>query len=74
MNDIFNHFQSFPIVYIDDALIFSPNIDQHLKHLQTFFTTVKRNGLVVSKPKIKLFQTKIDFLGFKIYFGPIKLI
>ena len=55
MNDIFNPFQDFSIVYIDDVLIFSQNIDQHFKHLRTFFTTVKRSGLVVSKPKIKPF-------------------
>ena len=72
MNDIFNPFQDFSIVYIDDALIFSQNIDQHFKHLQTFFTTIKRSGLVVSKQKIKLFQIKIRFLGFEIYLGLIK--
>ena len=72
MNDIFNPFQDFSIVYIDDVLIFSQNIDQHFKHLQTFFTIVKINSLVVSKPKIKLFQTKIRFLGFEIHLGLIK--
>ena len=72
MNDIFNPFQDFSIVYVDDVLIFSQNIDQHFKHLQTFFTRVKRSGLVVSKPKIKLFQTKIRFLGFEIHLGLIK--
>ena len=51
MNDIFNPFQDFSIVYIDDVLIFSQNIDQHFEHLQTFFAIVKRNGLVVSKLK-----------------------
>ena len=74
MNDIFNPFQDFSIVYVDDVLIFSQNINQHFKHLQTFFTTVNRSGLVVSKPKIKLFQTKIRFLGFEIHLGLIKLI
>ena len=69
MNDIFNPFHDFSIVYIDDVLIFSQNIYQHFEYLQTFLTTVKRNGLVVSKPKIKVFQTKISFLGFEINFG-----
>ena len=52
MNDIFNPFQDLSIVYVDDVLIFSQTIDQHFKHLQTFFMTVKISGLVMSKHKI----------------------
>ena len=59
MNDIFNPYSKFFIVYIDDVLIFSQNTDQHFKHLQTFIHIVKQNGLAVSKSKINLFQTKI---------------
>jgi len=49
MNDIFNAHSKFYIVYIHDVLIFSHSIDQHFKHLHTFFHTAKQNGLVVSK-------------------------
>ncbi|XP_043812190.1 uncharacterized protein LOC110608268 isoform X1 [Manihot esculenta] len=66
MNDIFNPYK-FIITYIDDVLIFSENIDQHIKHVNVFYKAVKRNGLVLSKPKMKLFQTKIRFLGHEIY-------
>ena len=72
MNEIFNPFSSHAIVYIDDVLIFSKSLDQHKKHLWAFLHTVKLNGLVVSTPKIKLFQTKVRFLGFDIYHGVIK--
>ena len=61
MNDIFNPFQDFSIVYIDDVLIFS-HINQDFKHLQTFFTTVKRNGLVVSKSKKKSVFLDLKFI------------
>ena len=37
MNDIFNAHSKFCIVYIDDVLIFSHFIDQHFKHIHTFF-------------------------------------
>ncbi|CAL9004327.1 unnamed protein product [Prunus brigantina] len=66
MNEIFNPYSHFSIVYIDDVLIFSKSIEQHWKHLHKFLQVVKQNGLVVSAKKIKLFQTKVRFLGFNI--------
>ncbi|BBN69939.1 Excinuclease ABC, C subunit, partial [Prunus dulcis] len=66
MNDIFNPYSHFSIVYIDDVLIFSESVEQHWKHLHKFLHIVKQNGLVVSAKKIKLFQTNIRFLGFNI--------
>ena len=67
MKEIFNPFSKFCIVYIDDVLISSKSIDEHWKHLNSFLHIIKFNGLVVSSPKIKLFQTKIRFLGYNIY-------
>ena len=72
MNEIFNPFSSFAIVYIDDVLIYSESLEQHKKYLWAFLQTVKLNGLVVSAPKIKLFQTRVRFLGFDIHHGVIK--
>lgn len=69
MNEIFNPFMDFMIIYIDDALVFWKDIDQHWKQLNVFKTTVKREGLVVSASKMLLFQTKIRFLGFEISQG-----
>ena len=71
MNNIFNSFSHFTIVYIDDVLVYSSSIDEHYKHLYSFLDTIKRNGLVVSAKKVKLFQTKISFLGFDISKGQI---
>ena len=71
MNEIFNSFNKFCIIYIDDVLIFSKSIEEHWKHLNVFLDIIKLNGLVVSSPKIKLFQTKIRFLGYNIYQGKI---
>nr|XP_016453228.1 PREDICTED: RNA-directed DNA polymerase homolog [Nicotiana tabacum] len=44
MNSIFNDYSYMSIVYIDDVLIFSDNIDSHFKHLNTFLKVVKRNA------------------------------
>jgi hypothetical protein len=71
MNEIFNPFSKLCIVYIDDVHIFSKSIEEHWKHLNSFLDIIQINGLVVSSPKIKLFQTKIQFLGYNIYQGKI---
>ena len=72
MNQIFNPFSHFIIVYIDDILVYSNSIDEHWKHLTSFFNTIKTNGLVLSPSKCSLFQTKIRFLGHTIQNGKIK--
>nr|KYP40200.1 Polyprotein P3 [Cajanus cajan] len=71
MNDIFYPHMKFALVYLDDVLIFSNFINQHINHLHTFINLVKESGLVVSAKKIKIFQTKIIFLGYEIYQGTI---
>jgi hypothetical protein len=71
MNDIFNPYSEFIIVYIDDVLVFSKTIDQHIKHLKIFKNVIKHNGLVLSATKMKIFQTKVRFLGHMIDQGTI---
>ena len=56
MNEIFNEYTRFSILYIDDVLIFSNSIEEHFKHLNFFQKLVRDNGLVISATKIKLFQ------------------
>jgi len=73
MNDIFYPHMKFSIVYLDNVLIFSKNINEHRQYLDEFIKIIKENGLVVSTKKIKTFQTKIRFLGYEIYQGTIKL-
>ena len=41
MNEIFNPYSTFSILYIDDVLIYSKSIDQHFKHFYTFINIVK---------------------------------
>ena len=72
MNESFNPYTTFLIVYIDDVLIFSQNIEQHFKHLKTFIHIVKKSRLVISNKKTSLFQTKIRFLGHYVHHGTIK--
>lgn len=66
MNDIFNPFVHFIIVYINDVLVYSNSIDQYFKYLTQFHKIVKLNGIVLSKSKMNLVQTNIKYLGHEI--------
>ena len=61
------------LVFIDDILICSKNLQDHLKHLQNFYELVYKHGLVLSESKMEIGKTKIEFLGFKIQKGQVIL-
>jgi len=63
MNDIFNPYLNFIIVYTDDILVYSKTLEMHIKHLNIFKKIVIQNGLVISKQKMSLFQIEVRFLG-----------
>ena len=63
MNDIFNS-----LLYILMMFqYFYDLLQKHVVHLKFFFKLIKVNGMSYSTPKMKLFQTKISFLGHEIY-------
>lgn len=74
MNDIFNHYIHLIITYIDDVLIYSNSIEQHF-NLAQFHKIAKINGIILSKMKMNLVQTKIIHLGHGVetrYIPPIQ--
>ena len=72
MEDIFKE-KKWALVYIDYILICSTNLQEHLKHLQEFYSLVFKHGLVLSKSKMKIGKTNIEFLGYKISKGQVIL-
>ena len=72
MEDIFREY-NWAFVYIDDILICSHSLQEHLKHLQKFYEFVYKHGLVLSEPKMEIDKTEIEFLGFNIKKGQIIL-
>jgi len=60
MNDIFNPYSKFMIVYIDDALLFLKSITKHFNNLQKFLNIIKQNEFVVST--LKMMSIKNTFL------------
>ena len=53
-------------VYIDDILVASENMEQHLQDLEVVFKTLSANGMVVQRPKCVLGKTSLEFLGYQV--------
>ena len=50
-------------VYIDDLVIFSPSIEEHIQDLRKVFTIIKNNGLKINLEKCHFFKKKVELLG-----------
>ncbi|CAH8632681.1 unnamed protein product, partial [Schistosoma mattheei] len=53
----------FVFVYIDDVLIASSSIDEHVQHLHTLFERFKSYGVVINPSKCIFGASSLEFLG-----------
>ena len=54
---------SFYFVYVDDIIIYSPDIDTHVQHLHQVFELLHLQGLTIGLPKCVFAVSKLEFLG-----------
>ncbi|KAL0439456.1 UNVERIFIED_CONTAM: Enzymatic polyprotein [Sesamum latifolium] len=73
MDNLSKDYFEFMFVYIDDVLIASKNMKDHIKHLEIFSDACHREGLVLSEKKATIAVNKIEFLGILIDETGIKL-
>ena len=64
MDQVFRKLKDFCIVYVDDILIYSDNLEQHINHLEQFIELVKLHGILLSEKKSEIFKNKIEYLGY----------
>ena len=53
-------------VYIDDILVASESLEQHLEDLALVFKILSENGLIVNRAKCVLGKPSLDFLGYRV--------
>lgn len=64
MNDILRPFlRQFVLVFLDDILIYSPSLEQHLHHLQLVFEQLRVHTLYLKASKCSFAQTQLEYLG-----------
>ncbi|KAI2663139.1 Retrovirus-related Pol polyprotein from transposon 17.6 [Labeo rohita] len=67
MNEIFRDMLNrFVIIYIDDILIYSPNLEEHHRHVTRVLQCQREHHLYLKGEKCEFHKTTIDFLGYVI--------
>ncbi|KAK3548349.1 hypothetical protein QTP70_010580 [Hemibagrus guttatus] len=74
INDILRDMlDQFVFVYLDDILIFSSSLQEHVKHVSKVLRRLLDNHLYVKPEKCEFHVTQVQFLGFIIKPGQIKM-
>ncbi|GBG77614.1 hypothetical protein CBR_g24060 [Chara braunii] len=64
MNDIFTDIpEQYVLVYLDDILVYSRTLEEHLRHLRDVLDRLRRHGFYAKLSKCSFAQHKVDFLG-----------
>jgi len=61
LGEFFNHGV---VVYLDDILIYSENMENHIKFVQQVLHQPEQHDLAVSLKKSVLYQEEVEFLGY----------
>ena len=65
MNDIFADMVDVcVIIYLDDILVYSDNIDQHRTHIREVLCWLRENGLYVGAHTCSFHQGTVEYLGY----------
>ncbi|GBG81906.1 hypothetical protein CBR_g34089 [Chara braunii] len=67
MNRIFHdHLDKFIIVYLDDILIFSKTVEEHVAHLDKIISLLRQHKFKINGEKCKFGRTRVLYLGHEI--------
>jgi len=64
MNEVLAPFlRKFVMVFLDDILIYSPNLDTHVEHLAQVLQALRTHKLYMKRTKCSFAQTEVEYLG-----------
>ena len=70
MNDLLGEYlDKFVLVFLDDVLIFSANLQDHVEHLKKVLRKLREHQLFAKASKCEILKTSIEFLGQQICRG-----
>jgi hypothetical protein len=63
-NDILSPFLSkFLLVFLDDILVYSPTLNNHIDHLNQVLRKLREHQLYMKMSKCSFAQNKLEYLG-----------
>ncbi|KAH4195582.1 hypothetical protein HBH42_073960 [Parastagonospora nodorum] len=60
---LFDHLDDFCTAYLDDVLVYSKTVKEHIQHCKSVLRRLRAQGFYVDPKKTELHQTKVKFLG-----------
>ncbi|XP_039163085.1 uncharacterized protein LOC120290759 [Eucalyptus grandis] len=64
MNKVLHPFlDRFVVVYLDDIMVYSRTLEEHVEHLRQVFQVLRENELYVKREKCAFAQKEVPFLG-----------
>lgn len=51
------------LIYLDDVIVYSPDFESHLRHLEQVFQRLQEHGLKLQPVKCRLFRREVRYLG-----------
>uniref|UniRef100_A0A3Q7EXF3 CCHC-type domain-containing protein n=1 Tax=Solanum lycopersicum TaxID=4081 RepID=A0A3Q7EXF3_SOLLC len=74
MNRLFHSYlDQFVVIYLDDIVVYSNNIEDHVEHLCKVFKILRDNELYVKREKCSFAQPTVHFLGHTVSHGEIRM-
>ncbi|GBG82920.1 hypothetical protein CBR_g36447 [Chara braunii] len=68
MNDIFRDIlEEYVIVYLDDILVYSCTLEDHIRHLHDVLQCLRKHGFYAKLSKCRFAQRKVDVLGHHVF-------
>ena len=64
MSIVLQGLDSFATAYLDDILIYSSSLDEHLDHIQIVFDRLRQHGLKLKLKKMSVLTSRDKLFGF----------
>ena len=72
MNDLLGkHLDQFVLVFLDDILVYSASIEEHVEHLRSVLSILRKDQLYAKASKCEFVTTTVEFLGQQVSGGGI---